>query len=574
MKHQAPISGVAAYEDAYVLTAGYDNQVILWDQRTGAPLARAWHDHLANQVAFSPDGKHAVTASSDYSARIWTVPGLRLVAVLADHDDDVEMACFSPVAPLVATASRDYLVRVFDFTGTVVARLRGHTSDVISVAWSADGSELISSSDDGTIKRWSLRDKVIVGDVDLHGVETDTVTIAADGTVYAGDDNGEVLVVRDGSVEPVQAHDAGIKRLVLDGGRGMLISLSYDRKMALWSVASTVPTLISTSALPTDVWPRSAAFAGESTIVFATFGSTYRTFDYRRGTWSDRPVDPTPGINAVLTDSAGSRWTVGDAGIVRRDGVTVREMGSLCNFLVESGGRLLTGGQLGAAFDVASGRTIHQHRSPLNCAVEIEHQTGPLVVIGTYTGEGLVFRLAPSGDTLVKTLPLCTNAVKGLAVSGDLLMAVSADRAAVWHRCSDLAPVAALPAVHDRIANGCAGLGDGWFASVSRDRKLRIWSPDREMFIYPTPHAHSIKCVAAAPELGVVATADYFGTAALFDAHERRWIESRRLTSSGISSLNYDSGRHRFCASSYDGEVYILNVPVAHLSAGAVREAG
>jgi WD40 repeat protein len=81
IEHTSPVSGIAAYEDKYVATAGYDNQVILWDQSTGSPINRVLHDHLANQCAFNPDGSLLVTSSSDYTARVWSVPELRLVAV-------------------------------------------------------------------------------------------------------------------------------------------------------------------------------------------------------------------------------------------------------------------------------------------------------------------------------------------------------------------------------------------------------------------------------------------------------------------------------------------------------------
>lgn len=96
IQHRGPISGIAAWQDTYVATAGYDNQVICWDQRTGQALSRSVHDHLANQCVFSPDGRHLLTSSSDYTARLWTVPDLRLVAVFADQADDVEMSVFHP----------------------------------------------------------------------------------------------------------------------------------------------------------------------------------------------------------------------------------------------------------------------------------------------------------------------------------------------------------------------------------------------------------------------------------------------------------------------------------------------
>lgn len=258
IQHHGPISGVAAFGDRFVATAGYNNQVILWDQSTGASISRVLHDHLANQCTFSPDGTKLLSSSSGYSARIWSMPELLLIAVLNDHEDDVEMSVFHPGGQLVATASRDHRVRVYDLTGRLRHTFVGHTADVISVEWSHNGDELITSSDDGTVKRWSLSGEPRR----RHGpgwVETDTVAIHPSGTIYAGNDDGVLLVLRDGRTEAVAAHAAGIKRLVLDIGRNLLVSLSYDRTMCLWDVAGAQPRRLATAALPDDVWPRSCA---------------------------------------------------------------------------------------------------------------------------------------------------------------------------------------------------------------------------------------------------------------------------------------------------------------------------
>src|SRR5690242_16443399 len=111
IQHSGPISGIAAYRDKLIATAGYDSQVILWDQASGRALNRVWHDHLANQCSFSADGTRLVTSSSDYTARLWSVPGLRLLSLFNDQDDDVEMSVFHPARDLVATASRDHKLR-------------------------------------------------------------------------------------------------------------------------------------------------------------------------------------------------------------------------------------------------------------------------------------------------------------------------------------------------------------------------------------------------------------------------------------------------------------------------------
>jgi WD40 repeat protein len=175
MKHVGPISGISSFAQKYVATAGYDNQILLWNLVTKRAVARAYHDHLVNFCTFSPQGNLLATASSDHTARIYAVPGLKLVAVLSGHDDDVEMVQFHPFKNLLATASRDHKIRIFDFQGTLQKTLTGHVADVLTVVWSSDGEELISTSDDAKILRWSPHNGEVLQEIDMNGVETDTL---------------------------------------------------------------------------------------------------------------------------------------------------------------------------------------------------------------------------------------------------------------------------------------------------------------------------------------------------------------------------------------------------------------
>jgi WD40 repeat protein len=561
IQHRSPISGIAAFQDRFVATAGYDNQVILWDQQHQQAIARVFHDHLANHCTFSPDGTLLLTSSSDYTARVWSVPDLHLVAVLADQEDDVEMSVFHPDQELIATASRDHHVRVYDFSGRLLHRFSGHTADVISVEWAKGVDELITSSDDGTIKRWSVPLAGLLEDIDLGGIETDTVAISPGGTIYAGNDKGELLVIGPAGRTAVPAHGAGIKRLVLGSDRDLLVSLSYDRTMCLWDVSGPLPALRDRADLPADVWPRCCALAAGSTLVFGSFGTTYRTYDFDAHRWLDEPVPPTYGVNAACAVD-GDVLGVGDAGVVWRDGVEHARTGSLCNFLTPASHLVFTGGQLGGLFDALTGDLLYQHHSPLNCGARLVRDGIEHVIIGTYTGEGLVFTLTdPDVAGYVGPLRLHENAVKGVATSGDLIFSVCADGSAAWQSLSGLQTLRVLPGAHDRIANGCTGLGAGWFASVSRDLKLRVWGPDFVARVVDTPHTHSIKCVAATPEGHLVATGAYDGRVAVYDRRTGLWPTVVRPTAAGISALAHDSARNLFLASSYDGTVY--EVPAA-----------
>lgn len=518
IKHTSPISGIDARGDL-VVTAGYDNRIILWNALTRTAITEARHDHLANQCRFSSSGRIVVTSSSDYSARLWSVPDLRLISVLTDQKDDVEMTVVSPDETRVATASRDHIARIYDLDGRLIHRLEGHEEDVLSVEWVRGGAELVTTSDDGTVRRWDAAGGALLSTIDLGDVETDTVAVLGVDSFALGNDEGELILIDPSGTRRHRVHDAGIKRIAYDAEAGLLLSSSYDRTVRLWRLErGAEPVHLLTSQVPADVWLRSCAKLDDTRWVFGTFGSSYAVFDRADGSWDLSAVTPTPGLNAV-TDTPTGRFTVGDSGTVRRDEDVVTELGSCCNFITPVAGTVVSGGQLGALYDATTGALLHQHRSPLNCAaVHTAADGSETLVVGTYTGEALVLRDEGTGLQLVGEHRIQDNAIKGVAVQGDVLFSVCATGAAKWHALPDLKPVADNAAAHARIANGAAGLPDGRFVSVSRDLTLRIWTAAGEQqAVVTTPHLNSIKCVAVDPHTSLIATGGYHGQVAVYD---------------------------------------------------------
>jgi WD40 repeat protein len=273
-----------------------------------------------------------------------------------------------------------------------------------------------------------------------------------------------------------------------------------------------------------------------------------------------------------VAHSQGSTYAIGDAGVVYRDGRPAASLGSLCNFLLPFGSSVLTGGQMGRVFDAVSGQCLYQHRSPLNCGATFVKDGVPHAIIGAYTGEGLVFRREGQAIVHVATVPLHDNAIKGVACSGETLFSVCATGAAAMHRLSDFSLLSRLAKAHDRIANGCAALPEGRFASISRDLKLRLWT-DGQAEVFEYPHRHSIKCIAASSDGRWIATGDYAGSVGIFDVEQRRWVRVTRPTAAGISSVAAAREPGRFTASSYDGQLYGVGVSAARRVAAPVMEA-
>jgi WD40 repeat protein len=496
-----------------------------------------------------------VSASSDYSARVWALPSLSLHAVLNGHGDDVDMAVFSPDSRHIVTCALDRCVRVFDVDGRCLHVMRGHTANVLSIAWMQDNRHAVSSSVDGTIRKWDTQIGTEVQQTNLQ-VRTDSVEIGPDGIVYAGDDRGRIAIIEDGVPYFVDAHRAGVKKIVLDARQGVLVSLSYDRSIAVWRLGGARQLQeLARSTLPELVWARAATILSDGRIVAGTFGSTYAIFDLATSSWDLRGVVAGVAINAILNVN-GRIFTVGDAGVINVDGAPTARMGSLCNFLVAAGDRVFTGGQMGQLFDAQTGAVLYEHHSPLNCGVAFMRHGVSHVAVGSYTGEILIFRSDADGDLHLSTgLQVYENAIKGLSISDGLLFSVCASTDIAWHRIEDWSLQNRINKAHERIANDCCAIGHGRFASVSRDRTLRIWGAAANE-VYQTPHENSVKCIAVNADNTALLTGSYRGTVAMFDLLRRCWISTHKPTISGISSIEWDTVKQCFLAASYDGNIY------------------
>lgn len=129
-------------------------------QPKSSPLLRTYaaHDDIVNSVAFSPDGRTALSGSYDETLRLWDATTGNTIRTFKGHSGSVNAVAFMPDGRTVLSASSDTTLKLWDVaTGKELRTLTGHSEGVFRIALSSDGRTLLSGADrQTTVKLWDL----------------------------------------------------------------------------------------------------------------------------------------------------------------------------------------------------------------------------------------------------------------------------------------------------------------------------------------------------------------------------------------------------------------------------------
>ncbi len=219
--------------DGQILVSANRGSIILWEVKSGRQIRRF---NGSNPVAFGPDGRTLAGVSDEKNIKLWDIISGKEIHTLKGHTSEIKSLAFN-------------------FNGTTLASGGSDTT------FDSDGKVREGGSSDTTVRLWDVRSGKVIHTLKGHASEIDCLAFSADGKILASGGDGVRTAASAGepskaestlSVTTIKLWDVekGVETHTLSGHVGSLSSLrikadgktlvsaSSDYVIKLWDIES------------------------------------------------------------------------------------------------------------------------------------------------------------------------------------------------------------------------------------------------------------------------------------------------------------------------------------------------
>ncbi len=148
-----PVSAVFDEEKDILASAGGSDTVILWHPSTSAAYAfLKGHKGKINSVTISSDGRYLASGGADHKVIVYNLSDYKLLYTLIGHDMEVTGVSFSPDGKLLATAGADKKLILWSMDqGKMIVSKEVQKAAIRCVRFDPNGNSIATGGDDSNI---------------------------------------------------------------------------------------------------------------------------------------------------------------------------------------------------------------------------------------------------------------------------------------------------------------------------------------------------------------------------------------------------------------------------------------
>lgn len=250
------------YDGLKLVSASGSTPVKLWNWKT-RKLITSFDDRSSNAIAIavSQDGNYVATGhgnfqdnkrSQEADIKIWNARTGQLLKILKGHESQVRTVAFSPDSSRIVSGSHDKTIKIWSVnTGKLLEDIPAHTDHITSIAFSHSGKSFASASDDKTIKLWDSDSLKLIDKLEGHKGQVLSVAFTPDDHFLVSG-SGEDRFDQNVQENSVKIWDLKTKNVVhtLSGNAGWVWSVEvsqngkyvasagYDGTVRVWDLLS------------------------------------------------------------------------------------------------------------------------------------------------------------------------------------------------------------------------------------------------------------------------------------------------------------------------------------------------